>query len=140
MTPTQTKRSSPSIGGGWSLNNAHRNKIGSISSATGLTAGPSLNNNNSPQNITQSYQSYFSNQDNLQQTDVIPKEGSTKRSRAGRPSTINTNNDNRLIGKRKDGLLIDDVYNEQDLDNVHPIHQSKIEPATRKAWGIPLVK
>ncbi|CAO3618085.1 unnamed protein product [Cunninghamella blakesleeana] len=136
LTPTQTKKSSPSIGGGWSLNSVHRNKTGSIS-LTGLTAGPSLN---SPQNITQTYQSYFSNQENSQQqqSDVILKEGPNKRGRAGRPSIINANNDNRTSGKRKDGLLIDDVYNEQDLENVHPIHQSKIEPTTRKAWGIPL--
>ncbi|ORZ19620.1 yeats family-domain-containing protein [Absidia repens] len=90
---------------------------------------------------------------------TLQKEDRPKRSRYGRSSgttvaggalsssssssfsSNSMNNDsmafNKTSGKRKDGLLTDDIYSEQDLEQVHPIHRAKLEPATRQAWGLP---
>lgn len=70
----------------------------------------------------------------------------SKRGRYGRSGTTSSNssssNDSILLnktpGKKKEGLLVDDIYTEQDLEHVHPIHRSRIEPSTRQAWGLPV--
>jgi hypothetical protein len=38
---------------------------------------------------------------------------------------------------RKDGSIIDDVYEEKDVDNINPIHGKNIEENVRIAWGLP---
>ncbi|KAI8091017.1 uncharacterized protein B0P05DRAFT_528416 [Gilbertella persicaria] len=38
----------------------------------------------------------------------------------------------------KDGVIIDNVYDEKDVDNVHSIHKSAIDDRIRKAWGLPM--
>ncbi|KAG0173981.1 hypothetical protein DFQ28_001245 [Apophysomyces sp. BC1034] len=35
------------------------------------------------------------------------------------------------------GMIVDDVYNENDLENVNPIHRMPLDAQTREAWGIP---
>ncbi|KAI8076743.1 yeats family-domain-containing protein [Halteromyces radiatus] len=160
LSPTITnKRSSPSMGGrsinntnGSNMNNSnnnnvntyHRNKI-----STGLAAGPSSSSaitttsNSSSQQASPSYHtsitSYDSHQQQQQQLDSSYDR--SKRGRYARTANV-TNNDtaffNKATGKRRDGLIVDDVYTEQDLEHVHPIHRSKLEQSTRQAWGIPM--
>ncbi|KAI8349653.1 hypothetical protein EDC96DRAFT_448462 [Choanephora cucurbitarum] len=36
-----------------------------------------------------------------------------------------------------DGVVIDHVYNEKDVDNVHMIHKRGLEDHVRKIWGVP---
>jgi hypothetical protein len=40
---------------------------------------------------------------------------------------------------QEDGVIIDDIYNEKDLENANPIHTKHIEDHVRAAWGIPKV-
>jgi hypothetical protein len=39
----------------------------------------------------------------------------------------------------QDGQIIDDIYNEQDIERVNPIHTQITDQEVRKAWGIPEV-
>ncbi len=39
-----------------------------------------------------------------------------------------------------DGLIIDDIYEEKDVENVNPIHTKTIDENVRLAWGLPEVK
>lgn len=41
---------------------------------------------------------------------------------------------------REDGVIIDDIYNEKDLENANPIHTKHIDDHIRAAWGIPKVR
>ncbi|KAF7725822.1 hypothetical protein EC973_009245 [Apophysomyces ossiformis] len=34
-------------------------------------------------------------------------------------------------------VIVDDIYNENDLENVNPIHRMPLDAQTREAWGIP---
>lgn len=40
---------------------------------------------------------------------------------------------------RDDGVIIDDVYEEKDVENVNPIHTKSIDENVRIAWGLPEV-
>ncbi|ORX42110.1 hypothetical protein DM01DRAFT_1341121 [Hesseltinella vesiculosa] len=75
--------------------------------------------------------------------DDKPNIGTTKRTRFGRhpPSQQAHLDTTKSPAKRrelKDGTFIDDIYSETDLSAIHPIHRTKLEPATKRAWGIPL--
>ncbi|KAI8328663.1 hypothetical protein BD560DRAFT_457136 [Blakeslea trispora] len=39
--------------------------------------------------------------------------------------------------QQKDGVIIDHVYTEKDVDNVHMVHKRGMEDHVRKIWGIP---
>jgi hypothetical protein len=39
----------------------------------------------------------------------------------------------------QDGVIIDDIYNETDIENASSIHTKQIDENVRKAWGIPVV-
>lgn len=39
-----------------------------------------------------------------------------------------------------DGVIIDDIYNETDIDNASSIHSKQVDEHVRKAWGIPVVE
>ncbi|KAI8335778.1 yeats family-domain-containing protein [Chlamydoabsidia padenii] len=160
------KRSSPYIGGksnNNSYNPYHRTTIGMT---PGLTAGPSLSSTSSthslsPSSSSQQQQGFPSSShhspiiydSSLQYVtsdlSTIQKDDRPKRGRYGRSGTTTSNNTinnnnyndpalfNKTSGKKKEGLLMDDIYTEQDLEHVHPIHRSKLELATRQAWGLP---
>ncbi|GAN04271.1 conserved hypothetical protein [Mucor ambiguus] len=38
----------------------------------------------------------------------------------------------------QDGVIIDDIYNETDIDNASSIHSKQVDEHVRKAWGIPM--
>ncbi|KAI9030829.1 yeats family-domain-containing protein [Phycomyces nitens] len=40
----------------------------------------------------------------------------------------------------RDDAIVDDVYDENDLKNVNPIHSMPLDAETRRAWGIPEVR
>jgi len=39
-----------------------------------------------------------------------------------------------------DGVIIDHIYNETDIDNASSIHSKQVDEHVRKAWGIPVVE
>lgn len=39
----------------------------------------------------------------------------------------------------QDGVIIDDIYNETDIENASSIHSKQVDEHVRKAWGIPVV-
>jgi hypothetical protein len=146
-------------------NNSYQRSAAAMGMAPGLTAGPSLSSVSSthalspsssssqqiPQQASQQGLPTASHHPSTPITHDSPLQYAqgddrSKRGRYGRSGTTSSNSSssnesvlfNKAPGKKKEGMLVDDIYTEQDLEHVHPIHRSKIEPSTRQAWGLPV--